>query len=101
MAVVLEWMMAVLSNQLRAARLEWRDRPVSITLSGPGGGCWVVHPDGSVASGVAKGCAAQINGLALEFPEWGTQRASWRAREVTVGGDADYGARFLDAVNVV
>ena len=41
------------------------------------------------------------DGVALEFPEWGTQRASWRAREVTVGGDADYGARFLDAVNVV
>lgn len=101
MAVVLEWMMAVLSNQLRASSPAWLDRPVSIALSGPGGGCWVVHPDGSVASGVAKGCAAQINGLALEFPEWGTQRASWRAREVTVGGDADYGARFLDAVNVV
>ena len=45
--------------------------------------------------------AAQIDGVAMEFPEWGTQRASWRAREVTVGGDADYGARFLDAVNVV
>jgi hypothetical protein len=101
MAVVLEWMMAVLSNQLRAARLEWLDRPVSITLSGPGGGCWVVRPDGSVACGAAKGCAAQIASPAIEFPEWGTQRASWRAREVTVGGDADYGARFLDAVNVV
>jgi uncharacterized protein (TIGR03083 family) len=101
MAVILEWMMAVLSNQLRAARPVWLDRPVSITLSGPGGGRWVVRPDGSVASGAAGGCAAQINGLALEFPEWGTQRASWRAREVSVVGDTDYGSRFLDAVNVV
>ncbi len=101
MAVVVEWMPAVLSNQLRASSLAWLDRPVSIALSGPGGGCWVVRPDDSVACGVAKGCAAQINGLAVEFPEWGTQRATWRAREVTVGGDADYGARFLDAVNVV
>ncbi len=101
MAVVLEWMMAVLSNQLRAARLGWLDRPVSITLSGAGGGCWVVHPDGAVAPGSPDGTAAQIAGPAIEFPEWGTQRASWRAREVTVGGDADYGARFLDAVNVV
>ena len=40
-------------------------------------------------------------GVTTEFPEWGTQRASWRDREVTIGGDADYGARFLDAVNVV
>ena len=101
MAVVLEWMMAVLSNQLRAARLEWLDRPVSITLSGAGGGCWVVHPDGAVAPGSPDGTAAQIASPAIEFPEWGTQRASWRAREVTVGGDADYGARVLDAVNVV
>jgi hypothetical protein len=51
--------------------------------------------------GALAGTAAQIDGLAIEFPEWGTQRASWRTREVSVGGDADYGARFLDAVNVV
>ena len=38
MAVVLDWMMAVLSNQLRAAPPEWLDRPLSIALSGPGGG---------------------------------------------------------------
>lgn len=101
MAVVLEWMMAVLSNQLRAAQPEWLDRPVSIALSGPGGGCWVVRPDCSVQLGSPADTAAQIDGAALEFPEWGTQRASWRARGVTVGGDADYGARFLDAVNVV
>ena len=101
MAVVLNWMMAVLSNQLGAARPDWLDRPVSITLSGPGGGCWVACPDGSIQFGSPPGTAAQIDGVALEFPEWGTQRASWRAREVTVGGDADYGARFLDAVNVV
>jgi hypothetical protein len=48
----------VANDPVGALRL---DRPVSITLSGPGGGCWAV----------------------------------------TVGGDADYGARFLDAVNVV
>jgi uncharacterized protein (TIGR03083 family) len=101
MAVVLEWMMAVLSNQLRASHPEWLDRPVSIALSGPGGGCWTVQPDGSIQPGSPTGTAAQIGGVALEFPEWGTQRASWRTREVTVGGDADYGARFLDGVNVV
>jgi len=101
MAVVLEWMMAVLNNQLRAARPAWLDRPVSITLFGPGGGCWLVCSDGSVQVGTPTGTAAQIEGVTTEFPEWGTQRASWRDREVTIGGDADYGARFLDAVNVV
>jgi uncharacterized protein (TIGR03083 family) len=101
MAVVLEWMMAVLSNQLRAARPQWLDRPVSITLSGPGGGCWVVRPDGTVVAGSPAGTASQIDGVAVEFPEWGTQRVSWRARGVSIGGDTEYGARFLDAVNVV
>ncbi len=101
MAVVLEWMMTVLNNQLRAARPAWLDRPVSITLSGAGGGCWLVRPDGSVERGTPAGTAAQIDGLAIEFPEWGTQRARWRTRQVTVAGDAEYGARFLDAVNVV
>jgi hypothetical protein len=61
----------------------------------------VVRPNGSIELGSPAGSAAQIDGVAIEFPEWGTQRASWRAREVTVGGDAEYGARFLDAVNVV
>jgi uncharacterized protein (TIGR03083 family) len=101
MAVVLEWMMAVLSNQLRASHPEWLEGPVSIALSGPGGGCWIVRPDGSIQPGSPTGTAAQIDGVAMEFPEWGTQRSSWRTREVTIGGDADYGARFLDAVNVV
>jgi uncharacterized protein (TIGR03083 family) len=100
-AVVLEWMMAVLSNQLRAADPAWLDRPLSITLSGPGGGCWVVRPDGSVAPGKLDGAAAQIDGAAIEFPEWATQRAGWRDRDVTVRGDSEYGERFLDAVNVV
>ena len=101
MAVVLEWMMAVLSNQLHAARPEWLDRPVSITLSGPGGGCWVVGADGSVHFGSLSGTVAQIDGVAVQFPERGTQRASSGDREVTIGGDADYGAQFLDVVNVV
>lgn len=101
MAVVLEWMMAVLSNQLRASGPAWLDRPVSISLSGPGGGCWVVRPDGTVAPGSPAGTAAQIDGAAIEFPEWATQRAGWRDRDVTVGGDSEYGERFLDAVNIV
>jgi uncharacterized protein (TIGR03083 family) len=101
MTVVLEWMLAVLSNQLRASRPAWLDRPVSLRLAGPGGGCWVVRPDGSVAPGSPAGTATQIGGAAVEFPEWGTQRVGWRERGVTVAGDSEYGERFLDAVNIV
>ncbi|MCX2928849.1 maleylpyruvate isomerase N-terminal domain-containing protein [Mycobacterium sp. CVI_P3] len=101
MTVVLEWMMAVLSNQMRAATPAWLDHPLAITLAGPGGGSWRVGPDGSVAPGSADGSAAQIDGLALEFPEWGTRRAGWRDRDVRISGDADYATAFLDTVNVV
>ena len=51
--------------------------------------------------GSPAGTAAQIDSLAVEFPEWATQRTSWRDRTVSIAGETDYGARFLDAVNVV
>jgi uncharacterized protein (TIGR03083 family) len=101
MSVVLEWMMAVLSNQVRAAAPAWLDRPMAITLAGPGGGTWRVTPDGSVIPGSADGSAAQITGVTLEFPEWGTQRVGWRDRDVRISGDIDYATAFLDTVNVV
>lgn len=101
MAVVLEWMMAVLSNQLRAQPLPFLDRPIALTLAGPGGGTWRVAPDGAVTVGSPQPSAAQIAGLAVEFPEWGTRRASWRDREVGISGDTDYATAFLDAVNIV
>lgn len=101
MAVVLEWMTAVLSNQLRALRPAWLDRPVGLTLSGPGGGVWRVEPGGAVSPGRAEPAAARITAAAAEFPEWGTGRASWRDRDVTVDGDEDYATRFLDLVKVV
>ena len=101
MAAVLEWMTAVLANQLRAARPEWLDRPVAITLTGPGGGSWLVEPGGDVTPGRTEPAAAHITGVASEFPEWGTRRAVWRDRDVSVTGDVDYGAMFLDDVDIV
>ncbi len=101
MTVITDWMMAVLSNQLRFEQPDWRDRAVTITLTGPGGGSWSFGPDGSMRPGCGSGVAAEITGMATEFPEWGTKRAPWREREVTIGGDTDYGVSFLDAVNIV
>jgi len=101
MAVVLEWMMAVLSNQLRAQKLSFLDRPLSLMLTGPGGGTWRVKPDGSVTLGAAEPAAAQITGVACEFPQWGTARSRWRDADVIITGDADYAAAFLDTVDIV
>jgi hypothetical protein len=94
-------MMAVLSNQIRAQKLSFLDRPLPLTLTGTGGGTWRVTPDGSVTVGAAQPAAAQITGVACEFPQWGTARARWRDAEVSITGDADYAAAFLDTVNIV
>ena len=101
MAVVLEWMMAVLSNQLRAQQHSVLDRPLSITLTGTGGGTWLVTPDGSVTLDTTESAVAQITGVAEEFPQWGTARARWRAADVSIAGDTDYAAAFLDTVDIV
>ncbi|MGH3634731.1 MAG: maleylpyruvate isomerase N-terminal domain-containing protein, partial [Mycobacterium sp.] len=100
MTVVLEWMFAVLSNQLQVARPAWLKHPIGITLRGPGAGSWLIDAHGAVP-GRNDDAAAVIVGSAAEFPEWGTRRADWRSRDVTISGDVDYGARFLDMVNVV
>lgn len=102
MSVVIEWMLAVLSNQLRLSPLGWMQRPVSLALTGPGGGEWSITKAGTITPGLASGATgADIVATAQQFPEWATRRAAWRDRNISIGGDQDYGERFLDAVNVV
>jgi hypothetical protein len=102
MSVVIEWMLAVLGNQLQGARADWMDQPVRLTLSGLGGGCWSITGDGTIIAGeTQERSAAAIFATAEQFPEWGTRRAAWRDRTVTVDGSLDYGAKFLDSMNIV
>ena len=100
LTAVLSWMIAVLENQLRDASPAWFDRPLAVTLDGPGGGTWRVTPDGIKRGGPA-GTAARISGTALDFPAWGTRRTPWREHDLELDGDEDYAATFLDAVNIV
>ena len=102
-SVVLEWMFAVLANQLRAARPAWLDRPIAISLSGPGGGRWWVGVDGGVAADPvgAGDTAAHIAGTAQEFPGWATTRTPWREGNVRIEGDAALAGALLDSMNVV
>lgn len=100
MTLVIEWMMLVLRNQLEAASPEWLDRPLVIELSGIGGGTWSIEPDGTIIP-ADRGATTRVRASALEFPEWATRRAYWRNRDVTIVGDEEYGARFLDLLNVV
>ncbi|HEY2203137.1 MAG TPA: maleylpyruvate isomerase N-terminal domain-containing protein [Pseudonocardia sp.] len=104
MAVVLEWMLAGL-EQMSAASLSWLDRPVALTLDGPGGATWLVSPAGDgglrVRPGGDPSVAARIAGRTEEFPAWGTRRRPWRDCDVKLHGDQELGTRFLDSLTIV
>jgi uncharacterized protein (TIGR03083 family) len=104
MAAVLEWMLAVMAQMNREA-LSFMDRPVLLTLEGPGGGTWAIEPKPGgkivVTPGKCVGAVAHITGLAEELPVWGTHRRPWRDHDLKREGDEDYAARVLDSVKVV
>jgi uncharacterized protein (TIGR03083 family) len=99
LAASIEWMNAVLGNQIRAGGIRGLVAPLTLELRGRGGSTWALTPDG-VRPGTDK-AAATIVGHAEEFPEWATRRAPWRDRNIELLGDADYAATILDQVNVV
>ena len=97
------WMWAGLP-QMCSSVLTMLDRPVGGSLTGPGGGTWVLQPAGddgliSVQEGGGD-TAAKVTSSAHDFIAWGTQRSDWRA-SCSVGGDADYAAGVLDAIDIV
>jgi hypothetical protein len=93
-------MIAVLSNQVAQAPVAGLDARVALTLTGPGGGTWWIDEAGGLAPSNGA-VAAHVTAPALTFPDWGTQRSSWRDSDVTVTGDTKLAARFLDTVNVI
>ena len=97
---VLTWMIAVLSNQVAQAPVAGLDARVALTLTGPGGGTWWIDQAGVLAPSGGP-VAAHVTAPAVTFPDWGTQRSSWRDSTVTITGDAELAARLLDAVNVI
>jgi len=102
-AVVLRWMFAVLQNQLSRSRPDWLDRPIGIVLDGPGGGSWIVdvnHATSWENADIAE-VHTWISSTSLAFPVWATSRARWSDCDVNIKGDQNYGAAFLDSVNVV
>lgn len=100
MRAVLTWMIAVLSNQIAQAPIAGLDARVALTLTGPGGGTSWIDEAGVLTSSDDL-AAAHITAPALTFPDWGTQRSSWRDSDVTITGDGELAARLLDAVNII
>ncbi|MFE7934644.1 maleylpyruvate isomerase N-terminal domain-containing protein [Streptomyces sp. NPDC057456] len=100
MRAALTWMIAVLSNQVAQGPVAGLDARVALTLTGPGGGTWWFDEAGGLAPSDGA-VAAHVTAPALAFPDWGTQRSSWRDSDVTLTGDTELAARFLDTVNVI
>lgn len=104
MTAITEWMLALLQHFARTT-MGWLDQPIALTLDGPGGGTWRIEAGGpaplTVVPGEAADAAVHIIARSLEFPVWSTTRRPWRECDVTIAGDADLGARFLDALNLV
>lgn len=100
MRAVLTWMIAVLSNQVAQAPVAGLDTRVALTFTGPGGGTWWIDEAGALAPSDGP-VAAKVTAPALTFPDWGTQRSSWRDSNVTITGDAELATRLLDAVNII
>lgn len=105
MTAVVEWMLAGM-EQMNRQTMTWVDRPLILHLKGPGGGRWQIAPAGNgrlrVTPAGANHAYAEIAGSAVDFPSWATTRISWRAGgRVTLRGDTEYAARFLDSLNIV
>ena len=101
----IEWMLAGLPWMCADALSGIVDRPLALTLDGPGGGTWTIAPDGKegrvVVTEEAPGnAAASVRSTDHDFVIWGTRRAPWRDL-VKVEGDDAYAARVLDAIKII
>lgn len=85
------------------------DGPLRLTLTGPGGGSWLIRRgaagvdvvDAGDEQGVdAASAIAEITSDGEAFVMWGTRRSPWR-EHCGVTGDTWAAARFLDALNIV
>jgi hypothetical protein len=104
MAITVEWMLAGLEQMCRT-QMSWVDRPLALTLSGPGGGTWSIEQAGdgrlAITEGNCSEAQATITGVVEEFPLWGTTRRPWRDCRIDITGDEDYATRFLDSMNII
>ncbi|OFB44774.1 hypothetical protein BA059_02315 [Mycolicibacterium sp. (ex Dasyatis americana)] len=102
MSVVVEWMLAVLANQLKAVPPSWLRAPVCLELHGQGGGRWLVHPDGTISvAGGDCGPIASIRSDVNSFPAWATKRVDWRTADIALSGDRELLTTLLDSINIV
>jgi uncharacterized protein (TIGR03083 family) len=104
LAPTIEWMLAGLP-WMCAEQLAFVDKPVTLVLTGAGGGTWTIGPGGDegrvlVREGSSPGAVATITSDSHDFVIWGTQRRPWNAL-TKIDGDAAYAARVLDGIKII
>jgi hypothetical protein len=79
-------------------------KPVTLALTGPGGGTWLLDPETELITVTAtdpeNAAAARIESTTHAFTAWASTRLPWRDH-VTVTGDESIAGTFLDALNLV
>ena len=103
-APTIEWMLAGLP-WMCAAKLAFVDQPITLTLTGVGGGTWSIGPGGEdgrvlITEGVSPDAVATVTSDSHDFVIWGTQRRPWRDL-AKVDGDADYAGKVLDGIKII
>jgi hypothetical protein len=104
LAATIEWMLAGM-EQMNREQMRWVDRPLRLSLTGLAGGSWDIAPAGDgllvVTPAIRDDLAAHVTGSMIDFPAWATTRQPWRDAGLTITGDGQYAADFLDAVNLI
>ncbi len=101
----MDWMLAGLPWMCADALDGVVDRPLALSLEGPGGGTWTIAPGGEdgrvvVSESTNGDVVATVHSTDHDFVIWGTRRAPWRSM-VKIEGDEDYAARVLDAIKII
>ncbi|MFF4732786.1 maleylpyruvate isomerase N-terminal domain-containing protein [Streptomyces mirabilis] len=98
------WLLAGLPN-MQPGIAAHVAKPLSLTLTGPGGGRWSLLPeDGALVvsdrSADDAGAVADIRSSTHLFTAWATTRLPWR-EHVELQGDSTAASDFLDYLNLV
>jgi uncharacterized protein (TIGR03083 family) len=100
LGATMEWLLAGIPQMPGPAIADAVTAPLTLELTGPGGGSWTIKPGVEVVEGAAGDAAATVTSSAQDFVMWSTRRASWRESGVTIDGDKELAERGLDTIRL-
>ncbi|MBH01494.1 MAG: hypothetical protein CL469_02385 [Acidimicrobiaceae bacterium] len=100
----IEWMLAGLP-QMCSKDLTSLKKPVLLSLTGPGGGKWVLHNSGEneliqIDNYSEQEVSASITSTSHDFVSWATHRSSWEDY-CSLDGDLEYVSSLIGSINII